>query len=356
MKTAHQLIRKLAINILSQGGGLVVQIGDDPRHEDDPTIPLIFDWTVLEALDTCHKENKITWPESQGVPVIVVGLPKWKNKIPVVRKRLWSRLLSQPILTIKQVQSELGVGGILREVQSQYGNILVTLGGGPGVNHLADLYMNMKKPVIPLDLPLKKGKLSASEELHRKVFEDPTIFFECESKYDTTRLFSRLSFDSKKSTDENADRVIELLSALKKPTAFYVRLMNTESSDFLEVEDFFRNVVDEVVETSGYQRFESGLDPSHEAFLNEEIFQNLHYSALAIVDLTGIRSNCCIEFGYALGQKKKFILMAKKCTKLPFDTKMISCHFWSTTKNNDDRQKELLEYMEKNIDRRPVVP
>jgi hypothetical protein len=132
-------------------------------------------------------------------------------------------------------------------------------------------------------------------------------------------------------------------------------LINKDVPEFEVVENYFRNVVDEVIELCGYERFESGLDTSKEPFLNLAIFLNLHYSSLVIADLTGVRPNCCLELGYALGQKKKFILMALKGTKLPFDTKMISCHFWSAEMSDDDRKRELIAFMEKNIDRKPII-
>ena len=36
------------------------------------------------------------------------------------------------------------------------------------------------------------------------------------------------------------------------------------------------------------------------AFINVGIFENLHFSSVAVVDVTGERPNCFIELGYAL--------------------------------------------------------
>ena len=352
----QQFVRELSFHILEKSGGLVVTIGNDPTNERDPPLSTIFDWTILETVEKCHAEDVISWSDGHGIAVIAVGLPNWRDKIPKNRLPLWDRLSSSKFVELIQVRSELGVGGILREKQSEYGDILVTIGGGPGVNHLAELYFSRKRPVIPLDIPLKGKKVSASEKLFTKAMEDPSLFFECESEGDATRILSRLSIENKLDVEEYVNRFFELVNVLKKPKAFYIRLINEAVSEFEVVEYYFRNVVDEVIQSCGYERFESGFDTSKEPFLDLEIFLNLHYSSLAIVDLTGIRPNCCIEFGYALGQKKKFILMAQEGTKLPFDTKMIPCLFWSTEKTNNERKKELLEFMEKNIDRRPIVP
>lgn len=349
------MVKEFTRNILRNGGGLVVTLGNDPTNEKNPPLPIIFDWTVLETVEKCQAEDIITWPIGQGAAVIAVGLPKWREKIPENKLPLWDQLSISKNLELVQVRSELGVGGILREKQTEYGDILVTFGGGPGVYHLAELYFKKKRPVIPFDIPLKGDKVGASESLYRKAMENPSIFFECESEGDATRILSRLSIKNKLETSDYVNRLFELLSILKKPKAFFVRLINKDVTEFEAVEKFFRNVVDEVIDLCGYERFECGLDASKEPFLNLEIFQNLHYSSLAIVDLTGIRPDCCLELGYALGQKKKVIIMAQKGTKLPFDTKMMPCYFWSTEMSDDERKKELTTFMKQNIDRRPIV-
>ena len=72
---------------------------------------------------------------------------------------------------------------------------------------------------------------------------------------------------------------------------------------FNAVESFFRNVVDPVVEEAEMSRIEIGTDKNEHAFMNVAIFESLHFSSLAIVDVTGERPNCFIELGYALGNE-----------------------------------------------------
>ena len=89
------------------------------------------------------------------------------------------------------------------------------------------------------------------------------------------------------------------------------------------VESFFNEVVDKVILASGYDKYEVGVDPGKNLFVNVEIFKQIQYSSLVIIDLTGVRPNCCIEFGYALGLHKKILLLAAKGTKLPWDINSI---------------------------------
>ena len=43
---------------------------------------------------------------------------------------------------------------LLRQRQAAFGDALVILGGGTGVEHSADLYMSRRKPVVPFDLAI----------------------------------------------------------------------------------------------------------------------------------------------------------------------------------------------------------
>ena len=109
------------------------------------------------------------------------------------------------------------------------------------------------------------------------------------------------------------------------------------------------------LEPAGYERFEIGTDASREPFLNVEIFETLYVSSLVITDLTGLRQNCLLELGYALGLGKRAILTAREGTKLPFDSAAIPCHFWSEKQSDEKRRMEFEDFMKKNINRRTLV-
>jgi nucleoside 2-deoxyribosyltransferase len=98
-----------------------------------------------------------------------------------------------------------------------------------------------------------------------------------------------------------------------------------------------------------------GTDPTEHGFVNIGIFEQLHYSELAIVDVTGLRPNCFIELGYALGCGIPVIVTAKEGTVLPFDQSAIPCHFWDLSNDPKTDIQQLLEFMEKNIGRPPLV-
>lgn len=149
--------------------------------------------------------------------------------------------------------------------------------------------------------------------------------------------------------------LMQLLDALDQPNAFYVRVLNNKVEEFLAVERFFRGIVDPVVEMIGYRRVKMGTDLMEHGFVNIGIFEGLHYSELAIVDVTGLRPNCFIELGHALGCGIPVIVTAKEGTTFPFDQSAIPCHFWNLKTDTETNIRKLLEFIEKNIGRPPLV-
>jgi hypothetical protein len=355
LKYFHSLIRHIAKRTLLEGGGLILTLGSEPLHETEHDLPLIFDWTLLEALDECRNRHLQNWPETQGAQVIAVGLPKWRERVPEGRKALLERLLSINSIQVIQIRSGLSIGGVLRERQATFGDILVVAGGGPGVEHLVELYKSNCKPVIPLDIELR-AKESAAERLSINALENPEEFFDYRPSHQATGAFLALSFKNHQPhIEEFEKRFFNFLFHLPRPRAFFVRLLNKELSEHKEVDRFFRNVVDQVVENAGYERFEMGKESSKQPFLNVEIFQVILSSSLVLVDLTGLRSDCLVELGYAIGLRKKVIITSQEGTRLPFDSASLPCHFWSITQSDVQRKTELQDFIKKNIIRKPII-
>ncbi|MQY67808.1 MAG: hypothetical protein GH150_00255 [Hadesarchaea archaeon] len=351
----HKLVKHLARRTLEEGGGLIITLGSEPVHKSRNELPLIFDWTILEALVEYQRSNALDWPEMQGMPVVAVGLPNWRDRIPERRKHLWESVVSKNVELV-QVKTGLSVGGVLREQQAALGDILVAAGGGPGVEHLAELYISNRKPVIPLDIQLKTKRQGAAERLSTLAMENPERFFAYKPPEQGTAAYSTLSLNGLPNVEEFDKKFFDFLLHLPKPRVFFARLMDKDMPEFDDVEKFFRNVADYIVIDAGYERFESKIEASREAFLNVETFEMIFGSSLVIADLTGLRTNCFTELGYALGLKKKVIMTAKEGTKLPFDLASFPCYFWSTEISDAQRKTSFQLFMRKNINRRAIVP
>jgi hypothetical protein len=360
---AHRLVSRITREILLEGGGLLLNVGKEPRASggsaDSPS--LIFDWTALESAADCFRKADCNWPDVSGPPILVVTSEKAVSQIPNERLGLWHYLTEGGFINVEYIQPGAHSGAMMRDRQAQLGDILLLLGGGTGVEHSARLYMDRRRPVVPLDLPLgasREDGTGGSMRLSLEARNDIDKFFSLQHGFATTAggRFATLSTRGG-SADVNlvATRVIGLFKMLCQPVTFYVRLLSTALASFPRVEDFFRNVVDGVVEEAGFRHMEIGTDVTTQPFINVAIFENLHFSSVAVVDLTDVRPNCFIELGYALGRGIKVIMTAEEGTTLPFDSDAIPCFFWKHGLDNTTRRKALTQFWRKYIDRRPLV-
>jgi hypothetical protein len=362
IRYAHDLIRRIAIEILRNGGGLVLFVGKEPvQAPETPGSPaLIFDWTILEAVDSVASQGKLPWPHTRP-PIVVATSEKAEHEVPDHRRVLWEKLLRSNLVRVEYIQAGARSGALLRERQVQFGSALICLGGGTGVEHLADLYQARHRPLIPLDLPLgasREDGIGGSERMSREARANPTLFLRLHPEKSEAGASLLVSTGTKNGTadiETVSSAVIRLLAAIDHPNAFYVRLLNKKAEAFPAVERFFREIVDPTVERMGYRRIEMGIDRTEHGFINVEIFERLHYSELAIVDVTAERPNCFLELGYALGHGIPVTVTAKEGTVLPFDQHAIPCHFWNLEIDTETNRKLLLEFIERNIGRPPLV-
>jgi hypothetical protein len=359
---AHQVVRNLVKGVMAAGGGIVVGIGREPRPDGSgPDAPsLVFDWTALETAVECLKSGFPAWPAESGLPIVVASSEKAVTEIPDNRRPLYEELLRSGLLHVESIMAGSRAAAFLRQRQAIFGDALVILGGGTGAEHSADLYLSRRKPVVPLDLALGASRddgTGGALRLAKEARAEPARFFRFSPTHANTEgaaLAEIATRNGAAAAPDVANRMVNLLTKIARPAAFYVRLLNPDHPKFSIVESFFRDVVDPVVEEAGMRRIEMGAEKNEYAFMNVAIFESLHFSSLAIVDVTGERSNCFIELGYAL-HGGRVLVTAEDGTKLPFDQEMIPCHFWKPSDSVADRKKALVDFWEKNINRPPIV-
>lgn len=358
---AHDVVRSLVKAIMTAGGGIVVGIGKEPRPDGaSPDAPsLLFDWTALETAAECLKAGFPVWPAESGLPIVVASSEKAVMEIPDNRRPLYEELLATGLLHVESIMAGSRAAAFLRQRQAIFGDALVILGGGTGVEHSADLYLSRRKPVVPLDLALGASRddgTGGAMRLAKEARAEPTRFFSFSSAYASTEgaALAQIATRNGAAAPDIADKTTSLLSKVARPSAFYVRLLNPDHPKFPAVESFFREVVDPVVEEAGMRRLEMGADKNEHAFMNVAIFEGVHFSSVAIVDVTGKRPNCFIELGYAL-RGGRVLVTAEDGTKLPFDQEMIPCHFWKPGASVAEKKKALVDFWEKNINRPPIV-
>jgi len=359
---AHEVVRDLVKKIMSTGGGIVVGVGREPRPDGSaPDAPsLLFDWTALETAAECLKRGFPAWPAESGLPIVIASSEKAVSEIPDTRRPLYEELLKSGRLHVESIMPGSRAAAFLRQRQAIFGEALIILGGGTGVEHSADLYLSRRKPVVPLDLALGASRddgIGGAMRLAKEARAEPARFFRFSPAYANTEgaaLAEIATRNGAAGASDVADRTVSLLTKIARPAAFYVRLLNPDHPKFKVVESFFRDVVDPVVEEAGMHRLEMGADKNDYAFMNVAIFEGVHFSSVAIVDVTGERPNCFIELGYAF-RGGRVLVTAENGTKLPFDQEMIPCHFWKPSDTVAERKKALVDFWEKNINRPPIV-
>lgn len=356
----HEIVRRVVRGVIKAGGGIVTGAGREPKLEGGSA--QVFDWSVLEVIAESIRNGTCPEPVGEHCPVVVVVSEKGESEIPEARKDLWTELLGSGKVEVRRIMPGARSATMIRDLQVEYGYALFILGGGTGVEHLADEYKKACKPVIPLDLPLggsREDGTGGAERLAGESRANPMTFIRLqkgESGREGARL-ARIATDGGRAVVSMvAEGVLDIIVNLAPPTVFYVRLLNGEHEAYERVERFFRNVVDPIVEELSLARVDLGKDEMESAFINTEIFRRLHHSTVAVVDVTGERPNCFIELGYALGRPLRVICTAENGTRLPFDQSAIPCHFWKDDEPDEERKEGLRAFWSQYIDRAPLVP
>jgi hypothetical protein len=355
MAKAREFIQTLVVALMSQGASFVIPIDEEKVHVDQT--PITFDWLVFETVTNNLLKRNSQW--SNGSLIVAVNHNKSRDSIPERFAETYDEWRAKGYIKGESAH-HWNMNSKRMDVQALHGDILITIGGDEGVLYLANLYHETGRPVIPLDFaicPPDKGS--------RKLFalgktrEHAGRFFQLQSTGGEAHdMFDRLDFPARFSSAQCTQTVMDLLSNLERPIAFAVRLLNPEDTEnYKDVEDHFAGVVKPFVEDElGYRLIVIDANHAHsEPFINQEIFNNLHRAQLVVADLSGLRSNCFTELGYALGRQRRTLVMAKKGTKLPFDTAPVDTDIWSPEISIPERRKNLAQYWSRVQNRRSIV-
>lgn len=349
---ARDFIATLVPELISKGATFVVPVDAEKlRPYDDK--PICFDWLVWQTL----KENLSKRPAGASNPLAVAILHhKTERQIPTEFASLWDSMRDSDAVAIENV-SHWNMNSKRMEVQARHGDVLITLGGSEGILFLANLYHEAGKPVIPLNFELC-GTNEGSLRLFNMALASPQSgrFFSVTDSSPHTWI-NRINWSKSKTPEQRASSLLELLHALEPPHAFAVRLLNPDHPDFADVETFFREIAQPVMEEElGYKLLVvDGAQPFDRARMDQEIFEKLHRSAMILADITGARPNCFIELGYALGRCLPTMLTVKEGATHPFDIVSLAGLHWKTTGTVEERKDAFRTHWRAIKDRPPLV-
>ena len=353
VQAARELVKGLVLDLIKRGATFVVPVDAEKLRKDDD-LPICFDWLIWKTL----YDNLSRRPSGAPNPLaIAVQHHKNEEQIPPEFEQLWDDLRASDLVHIENV-SHWNMNSKRMEAQARWGDILIALGGSDGVMFLANLYHDAGKPVVPLN-----ARITSPNSGARRLFSSGLDSTRAQRLFQTIDLsahtwINRINFTSRKPVSERVSMIIDLLETLEKPRAFAVRLLDPKCEDYEDVEAFFKEVVQPIIENElGYKMtVVDGSQPYEYAHINQEIFAKLHRSSVVLADITGMRPNCLIELGYALGRGLPTMLMIKEGNQHPFDISTLGALHWETSGTIKDRQQTFRTHWAIIQDRPPLVP
>jgi hypothetical protein len=353
---AHSFVTRLSERLIASGEGLLVGAGGDPLGKAG--LPCIFDWTALEVIASALDPSP-GWPATRQGRFCAVASQSGIERVPEERQDTWTSCKKRSDFKLDLTPPGWRMAGLIRDHQLLHGDILLILGGGAGAELLARQYREDGKPVIPIHAEIgafNNDGNGGSRYLHEKALTEVDTFFRLrDGAGDAVSRLSGLRLTANCDPEALAAATAELIADLRPRPAFYVRLLDESHDDFGAVESFFREVVDPVVEAKGFSPAEIGMHPPEDAFMNVEIFRLLHYASLVIVDLTGVRPNCTMELGYALGRHRRVVISALDGTHLPFDSDKLPTFTWNAGASSGQETSRYLEWFDRHVDYPPLV-
>src|ERR1700678_3726747 len=360
LKFVHALVSDLSRRLAERGANFVISFGKDPKLQgrtDGPSI--IFDWTVARSVHKVLTEGRAQASGPWGRLIMAVATEATTEQVPSEWVKTYRSLRESKSIQFEFVDPGWRSGAVRRQMQAEMGDVLIAVSGGEGVEHLAQEFANHGKHVIPLDIDLGAScadGAGGAAKLFGKALHESDRFFRVVAGESGSDLLDRTRTRAGNVRfSEVADAIVTLIEKLVPPTVFYVRLLNKKIPEYAAVEDFFRNVVDPVISDLGLEALEMGIGINKYAWMNQAIFDSLHYSEVALVDLTGVRPNCFMELGYALGNSQRVIITAQEGTKIPFDRSCLEAAFGNPSESVEDRKKEPKKHSNPDIEMPHIV-
>jgi hypothetical protein len=349
---ARDFVERLVKELAARGATFVVPVDREPTRAADGR-PICFDWLVWQTLEASLAHRPAGSPEPLA---IAVQHHKTEDQIPPALAAMWDRLRDSSVVKIENA-AQWDMNAKRMEMQARWGDILITIGGSEGVHHLANLYHDAGKPIVPLNFklcPSGKGSLRLFD--FGLISSQTTRLFRTEGGLDPHGWINRLN-SGRSDIAKRVTTVIGLLESLRKPTAFGVRLLDPANPEYPAVQEFFDVVVRPVVEDEfGFKlTVVDGKSPYEYNRIDQEIFERLHRSGVVIADITGERPNCFLELGYALGRSLPTLLLGKAGIKHPFDLVSFGGHHWTPSGSVDDRRREFRTHWAAVRNRPPLV-
>jgi nucleoside phosphorylase len=221
LRYAHEFVTELVKALTIEGAMFVTGIGKEPLSipDDCNSLSIIFYWTALRAIHDCLQQGLVSTSDFPERLVYTIGTSKTEQQIPDVRRDLWEFLQAADAVEVNFLKPGWSAGVLRRERQVQRGDILIILGGGQGVEQMAEQYMEDGKPVIPLDIEigcsLNDGN-GGAPRLAMEMLAEPHRFVRISDNSASGSLVTSLTTrQGKKPVKEVVQAIVKLIRSLE---------------------------------------------------------------------------------------------------------------------------------------------
>ena len=153
IKRASEFAKALTKEIISAGHSVaVLAMGEPIKTEQGQSVPLVFDWEVLRAVDEC-----LTRTGDNGgrqLASVFMRTDAMQTKISQKNATLVGKLQSQNAVEVRHIEADLYSGGEYRDWQTEFCHGMVAIGGGKGTYQVGDKMLKAGRPVMPVDIEL----------------------------------------------------------------------------------------------------------------------------------------------------------------------------------------------------------
>ena len=148
---ATEFVRAVTEEILRSGNSVaVLATRESVRVEDGNTVPLMFDWVVLRAVEDYleHSEGMADFKMAR----VFMGTDSMVRRLSPENASLIQRLQAAGAIDVKHIEEDLYSGGEYRDWQAEFCDGMIAIGGGGGTYQIADKMLSSGKPVMPMDI------------------------------------------------------------------------------------------------------------------------------------------------------------------------------------------------------------
>ena len=145
---ATEFVRAVTEEILRSGNSVaVLATRESVRVEDGNTVPLMFDWVVLRAVEDYleHSEGMADFKMAR----VFMGTDSMVRRLSPENASLIQRLQAAGAIDVKHIEEDLYSGGEYRDWQAEFCDGMIAIGGGGGTYQIADKMLSSGKPVMP---------------------------------------------------------------------------------------------------------------------------------------------------------------------------------------------------------------